>query len=319
MWAIIRLISAPMAALCLSPVVVALPRRLGSLGRSGPLQLLRNSTHLCSRLNMSQYTTQSYAESEKIEVNGVRLHYERRGAGPHAVLCIPGALGTAISDFSPQLEHFGSENSMYTIVGYDPRGYGASRPPNRTFQTSPEIFHEVDAHDAHGLMKALGFSEFSILGWSDGGIAGVFLAANYPDSVKKLVVWGANAYVSTHDLELFEKTRDVGNWSRRMRQPLEATYGSDFQRLWSNWIDSMKTVYSSKKDANVCMEELVHVQCPTLILHGEKDPLCPQFHAECLQEHIPSSHLHLFPNGKHNIHLRFAQEFNTIVDQFLSE
>ena len=45
-------------------------------------------------------------------------------------------------------------------------------------------------------MKALSFKKFSVLGWSDGGVSATILAALYPDSVQKLVIWGSNAYVS---------------------------------------------------------------------------------------------------------------------------
>ena len=34
--------------------------------------------------------------------NGHRLCYQLRGNGPHAILCIPGALGTALIHFLPQ-------------------------------------------------------------------------------------------------------------------------------------------------------------------------------------------------------------------------
>ena len=45
-------------------------------------------------------------------------------------------------------------------------------------------------------MKALSFKKFSVLGWSDGGVSATILAALYPDSVQKLVIWDSNAYVS---------------------------------------------------------------------------------------------------------------------------
>lgn len=45
-----------------------------------------------------------------------------------------------------------------------------------------------------------------MLGWSDGGISSLILAAKYPDIVDKLVVWGANCYVVQEDIEAFEST-----------------------------------------------------------------------------------------------------------------
>ena len=58
--------------------------------------------------------------------NSHQLHYQLRGNGPHAILCIPGVLGTALINFLPQLEYFGREGSGFIIVGMDPLGYGAS-------------------------------------------------------------------------------------------------------------------------------------------------------------------------------------------------
>lgn len=250
----------------------------------------------------------------------MKLHYERSGSGSHVVLCMPGALGSAATDFGPQLKYFGEERGdLYTCVSFDPRGYGSSRPPKRDFHTEPEIFLKTDARDAHALMKTLGFPSFSILGWSDGGVSAMVLAARFPEAAKKLIVWGANAYVAREDVELFEKTRNVNYWSRRMREPLEAMYGSDFPQMWSDWIDAMTTVYNSSKDGSLCMPELSHIKCPTLILHGVKDPLCLQFHAEYLRDHIKESKLELFSEGKHNLHLRFAQEFNLTVTEFLAK
>ena len=275
--------------------------------------------------HQSTSTSENMTETGKVDVNGVQLYYERRGAGPHPVLCIPGALGTAVSDFAPQLEYFGRKDSGYTVVAYDPRGYGNSRPPSRTFHTEPEHFLKSDAYDAYNLMKVLGFSDFSVFGWSDGGVSAIVLAAKFQNAVKKLVVWGASAYISREDLKMFEAVRDVSEWSPKMRESLEAVYGSDLPKIWAGWNDSMMEIYtktasnSESLGGDLCIGELPHIKCPTLILHGEKDPLCPQFHAEYLRDHITGSKLHLYPTGKHNIHLRFAQEFNALVDQFLKE
>ena len=93
--------------------------------------------------------------TESVAVRNGQLHYQLRGNGPHAILCIHGALGTALTDFLPQLEYFGRERSGYTIVGMDPLGYGASRPPEREFLVivlEPDHFLKIDTLDGHALM-----------------------------------------------------------------------------------------------------------------------------------------------------------------------
>eukprot|EP00755_Sulcionema_specki_P013499 Sspe_Gene.54117::Locus_29880_Transcript_1_1_Confidence_1.000_Length_694::g.54117::m.54117/K18399/BPHL; valacyclovir hydrolase len=49
----------------------------------------------------------------------------------HPVFCMPGALGTAYTDFPKQLE--GLAKAGLNVYSYDPRGYGKSRPPARHF------------------------------------------------------------------------------------------------------------------------------------------------------------------------------------------
>lgn len=70
------------------------------------------------------------------------------GEGPHKVLCLPGALGSIWTDFKPQIEGF--DKQKFTVVAWDPPGYGKSRPPEKEFQTD---FYEKDAQDAIDFMK----------------------------------------------------------------------------------------------------------------------------------------------------------------------
>lgn len=53
------------------------------------------------------------------------------------------------------------------------------------------------------LCQALGFSRFSLLGWSDGGITALIAAARNPSLINKMVVWGSNAYVSQQDVNIY--------------------------------------------------------------------------------------------------------------------
>ena len=88
--------------------------------------------------------------SSKTEVNGVQIHHEVAGRGNRVVLCMPGALGSTQSDFAPQLHGL---SDVFTVIAFDPRGYGKSIPPKRDF---PDDFFERDAVDAAGLMNVLG-------------------------------------------------------------------------------------------------------------------------------------------------------------------
>ena len=130
-------------------------------------------------------------------VNGVELYYECRGEGDHALLRLPGLLNTTKMAFIHQLDYYGS-CQRFKVVVFDPRGYGYSRPPDRVF--SGENF-ECDTKDAKCLMDALGIKEFSLLGWSCGGVSALMLAFLYPGSVRTLTVWGAKSFQVEEDLK----------------------------------------------------------------------------------------------------------------------
>lgn len=52
--------------------------------------------------------------------------------------------------------------------------------------------------------QALQFKQVSLLGWSDGGITALIAAAKYPSYIRKMVIWGANAYVTEEDSRIYQ-------------------------------------------------------------------------------------------------------------------
>ena len=242
---------------------------------------------------------------QKVSIKGINIHYEKVGTGDHNLLLLPGALGSTRTDFSPQLN--GLNRDKFTLIAWDPPGYGYSRPPDRDFND----FYKKDAEMAANLMKTLGFERYSLLGWSDGGITALIMAANQT-SVQKLVVFGSNAYVSEEDRKLITKIKDLNNWSPKAKQAFIDLYGEQlFVQMWNSFIDH----YCKYED--ICKTQLKNITQKCLILHGDEDPLVAKEHPKYLIENIKNSTLYRFPKGKHNIHQRYAEEFNKIVEQFL--
>lgn len=249
-----------------------------------------------------------------VEVGGRQLFVVTTGDPSTGVpvLCMPGAMGTAETDFSYQLDNL---SARHGVVSFDPRGYGKSRPPNRRY---PADFYHLDADDAAGVMDALGCKQYHVIGWSDGAISATILSAKRSEAVKKLVVFGIQASVTKEDVDMYEGMRDVQKaWSKRMLETHRAVYGDDVGPMWGSFCDAMKMIYDAGGD--FCQKEAKTLRCPTLILHGEKDPIVPSHHPQWFHENIPGSKMHVFPEGKHNIHQKFADEFNRRVLDFFAE
>ncbi|XP_011504391.1 PREDICTED: valacyclovir hydrolase isoform X2 [Ceratosolen solmsi marchali] len=223
-------------------------------------------------------------------------------------------MGSIWTDFKPQIDYL--DKRKLTIICWDAPGYGKSRPPNRTF---PLDFFRRDAAWACNLMKTLGYEEFSLLGWSDGGITALILAANYSKNIRKLIVTGTNAYIAPEELKIYEKIRNIDSWSNKMKTPFISLYGEEyFRRIWSDWVDGMKNIYD-EKDGDICKSDLPKIKCPTLIIHGIKDAVVLREHPDYLKANISNSRMEIFQAGAHNLHLRYPDEFNALVSQFLTE
>lgn len=245
----------------------------------------------------------------KLDVNGFSMSYDSSGLG-QPILFIPGALGTGRGDFKDQLPWF-SQN--FKVIAPDPRGYGESRPPERDY---PLDFYQRDAEDMLALMTALGHDKFSIAGWSDGANIGVLIAAQCSERIQRLVIWGGNSYLTAEEIVAFQAVRSIASWSQRAAAAMRETYGDSLDALWERYVAGLEELY--KAGGEIYRSQLFRVKCPTLILHGEKDPLVPPFHPRTIHQGIRGSVLHIFPEGKHNIHAKYAAEFNDLTCAFLA-
>jgi valacyclovir hydrolase len=242
-------------------------------------------------------------------LSGFNLFYEDQGDG-EVLLLIPGALGTAHSDFDRQITYFAK---THRIIAPDPRGHGQSQPPKCNY---PPDFYQRNAGDLIQLMDRLDIDEFSILGWSDGANIAAIMAVALPERVRCLVLWAGNSFISQEELRAFEAIRSLSAWSERSLSALRTVYGEDLAAIWTSYVDALGALYAA--GGKLYRAKLPEIAAPTLILHGEKDPLVPRFHAEILSREIRNAQLYCFPEGKHNIHIRYAAEFNQVVSEFFT-
>ena len=244
-------------------------------------------------------------------IPGLSMHFEQAGQGA-PLLLIPGALGSGAGDFPGQFDWFAKRG--FAVIAPDPRGYGKSRPPERDY---PLDFYDRDAADIFALMAALGHERFSIMGWSDGANIAAIMAAAQPQAVAKLVMFGGQSFLTAEEIAAFNALRNIATWSPHIAEGLRAMYGDALDDLWDRYVDGQEALFQA--GGNLYRERLSRIGCPTFVLHGARDPLVPVFHAEAIHRGIAGSRLHLFPDGKHNIHTRYAGEFNALVHAFLTE
>jgi valacyclovir hydrolase len=246
-----------------------------------------------------------------IALPGLTMHIERAGEGV-PLLLIPGALGTGAGDFEHQIGWFAGHG--FEVIAPDPRGYGRSRPPERDFALD---FYHRDAADMFALMSALGHERFAVMGWSDGANIAVLMAAEKPQTVTKLAVFGGQSFLTPEEITAFNAIRKISDWSPRAAQAMRAVYGDGLDGLWDRYVDGQVALFQA--GGNLYRERLKDVHCPAFVLHGARDPLVPAFHAEAIHQGIAQSRLHIYPEGRHNIHVKYADDFNPLVHSFLTD
>jgi pimeloyl-ACP methyl ester carboxylesterase len=158
-----------------------------------------------------------------VEVDGIRLHYWRTGAGdkPALVLCHGfGDNGLCWTPVARALE------ADYDIVMVDARGHGLSDAPETGHTTSQR------AEDVVGVVKALGLEKPAILGHSMGASTVAAAAAAYPEVFSKVLLedpgWRAEdsprAKMSVEEREAWNRQRreNIRRQNQMSRQALMA-------------------------------------------------------------------------------------------------
>lgn len=70
-----------------------------------------------------------------------------------------------------------------------------------------------------------------------------------------------------------------------MKAPLIELYTEKgLQSMWNDWCDALKVIHANGGD--ICKGCLDKIKCPTLILHGDKDPMIVPEHLDYLASHI---------------------------------
>ena len=166
-------------------------------------------------------------------------------------------------------------------------------------------------------MTALGHHEFAVFGWSDGANIGALMAVNAPQRIRRLVVWGGNSYLSAEEIAAFQAMRSLSSWSQREADAMRQIYGDSLDDLWERYVVGLEDLYSAGGDIYRSGSARI-VMSDDGAARGE-GPAGTIVSSRTICEGIPGSLLHVFPEGKHRIHAKYAAEFNQLTAAFFGE
>lgn len=198
-----------------------------------------------------------------IEVNGIKLHYEKNGTGPALIMSHCNSMSSRI--FRKAVKILKDKFTVYTV---DSRDHGKSSKVK-------ELHYEDMAEDMYQFITKLEIKKPIFYGFSDGGIVGILLASDHPDLLSKLVVSGASLSP--------ESTKEL---------PMK------FFKFWSH-IDRSDKMQIMMREPNITDEILEKITVPTFVTCGTKDLIKPS-HSEHIAKTIPNATLKVFEGKSHS-------------------
>lgn len=285
----------------------------------------------------------------QIRANGVMLEYEVTGdAAAEPVLLIMG-LGAQLTRWSPEFTTKLAARG-YRVIRFDNRDIGLSEkldaagPPDipalfaaRNEGKWPKVAYDLNdmAADAAGLLDALGIARAHIVGASMGGMIAQLVAADHPEKTLSLTsimsTTGNPALPAatpaamerlnmpapdpTKDLEAYVAHSIVG--ARVMGSP---GYPVSDEILRDEAISTVKRSYYPlgfmRQYAAILgspdrRTKLATITAPTVVIHGDADPLVPIDGGRDTAASIPGAELLVIPGMGHDVP---AALYDRIID-----
>jgi pimeloyl-ACP methyl ester carboxylesterase len=257
------------------------------------------------------------------EVDGLRIAYERVGAGPALVL-LHGYVGDGRTTWQSQLDDLCDE---FTVVAWDAPGAGRSSDP-------PEAFGTTGYADClAGFIEALGLEDPHVLGLSFGGILALALNHRHPTVPRSLIL--ASAYAGWAG----SLSADVAE--ARLRQALvladlspdefvetllptmfhRATAADTVAAFRASMLEFRPVGFRAmaRASAENLRGALSRVAVPTLLIYGERDTRAGLPVARDFEAMIGDAKLVVMPEVGHVCNIEAPTDFNHTVREFLHE
>ncbi|HET9211418.1 MAG TPA: alpha/beta fold hydrolase [Thermoanaerobaculia bacterium] len=199
----------------------------------------------------------------------------------------------------------------------------------------------LEAHvaDVLALLDELGLQRAHVAGTSFGGLVAVRLAALHPERVASLAAITAGSHVDAEFWEGSLEVRDAalegaagGDGGKVLDLILPVTYSPEYLAanaellgahrrqtalLPATWYRGIAAIISSIEGLDLT-PDLPRIQCPTLVLAGEKDRMFPLELSRDLADGIPGARFEVVPGGSHAIVIEKPAEVARILQEFLA-
>ena len=275
-----------------------------------------------------------------VELNGFNIHYEVHGQGP-VLMALPNSWGLSLEGlrglYRPLEENL-------TMVYFDPRGMGESSP---IVEDSDMGMAAVRA-DFQALRQHLGLESVNAIGWSNGAMNLILLAAENPDTIDSAVFLHGAAYFSEEDSAAYaarypEVFEAWGALVQDLENP-ELTEDQRTEKMRAMWLDEWFPIsfadrasaseildltfgnaefswahgsYSQRDQAGFDARSMLpQITARSLVIAGAHDVI-PVSKGKAMAAGIPDAEFVLFESSGHYAPAEEAEAFEALVLRFL--
>ena len=286
--------------------------------------------------------------------NGIELEYEIEGDLKNPVLLVILGITDNITDW-PEGLYLPLVEAGYCVVRYELRDMGLSTHfdsfgmpdlkdaaellAGDELPVAPYTVYDM-AEDARLLLAELDLKKASVLGYSYGAYVAQRLVLDAPEMFTGLVcLQGSNynpslpprtkeveqamfaaigEYVSIEDqVNAIYKLRQATNGSAYYLDEKEAMTSAQNSVARTYYPQGTARIVLSRLATPLFFEETAQINCPTLILHADEDPIFDIQHGYDMSERIPNSRLRILEGAGHNHPLSLQPIISEALIEFM--
>ena len=244
------------------------------------------------------------------------LNYLLEGPEDAPVLVLSNSLGTAMEMWDAQAPAL---RERFRLLRYDTRGHGGSPAPPGPYEIGDL------GRDVIHLLDRLGIERASFCGLSVGGMTGMWLAAEAPERVERLVLLCTSALLgpkSVWDGRIATATERgmatlvdgvIERWfTPAFRAENPEVVGKMARTLRETDPGGYAGCCSAIRDMDL-RDRLPSIEAPTLVVSGAEDPATPPKHGRLIRDAIPDARFEVVPDAAHIANVERPEEITQLI------
>jgi 3-oxoadipate enol-lactonase len=246
----------------------------------------------------------------------ILVHHVVDGPADAPVVVLSNSLGSTLAMWDPQVREL---SKRFRVVRYDLRGHGASPVPPGPYEI------EDLGHDMVTLLDHLEVDRAHVCGLSLGGMVAMWVGANAPDRVDRLVLcctsaklgpperWAKRAAIVRRQGTAAVADAVVGRWFTRAFAPRHPELVAAMRAMIASTPPEGYAACCQAIERMDLESSLPSMAAPTLVVVAAEDPSIPPDHGRRIAAAIPGARLAIVEDAAHLANVERPDEITRLM------